>query len=469
MNDDAKLQLQAADDNPWYCLATVHGEQNEKLEDHFPSLDEKNRVTWNRWMAAGMSAEQRAVFLKEGFDAFELVPFSEQERAEFLVAFAKRTNAEPPNPKDKIDFHGVRFQRPFFFSVLIFLTDALFDGAIFVSKAFFLKTAFSGSASFNKTAFSDSALFSDATFKRSASFGDAAISSASFYKARFSGDAFFSNATFTSGAIFSGAVFSRSAFFMGVTFPPVTRFTDVAFCSTAYFHNATFGIEANFSKARFATDAFFKRAVFAGTADFTSCEFKSLIDFSGAKFESRVPIFFDSKLREAILWGQSTWPPPPKDTGAAQLQAVAYERLKSEMERLKRHREEQYFFAKELRALRELEPPYSPLRALDFAYDYFGGYGQSVGRPMFWLGALFAAGAGFFALTPTNKGSPLSFNDAAGFSATNLISLLPFRPDRELIEHLSTSAKIFGDIQSILGGVLLFLLAVALRNRFRTK
>jgi hypothetical protein len=465
-----KQQLQAADDNPWYCLATLHGEQKEKLEDHSTHLEDKNRLAWNRWMAAGLLEEQRSALLKKGFVASELAPLSEEENTEFLATFAKRTNAAPPNPRDAIDFRSIRFQRSIFFSRFIFLASALFDGALFVNKAFFLKTEFLDGANFNTAAFSDSALFSDAAFTSFVIFTGAAFSSTTaFDRATFAGDAYFSKATFTKGVIFFRAAFSQHAFFMAVTFPPVTRFTEVVFSSAAFFQNATFGAEAHFDKVTFAADVFFQRAVFSGIADFTSCEFRSLTDFSGAKFESRVPTFFDSKLRQAVFWGRSTWPPPPKDIDSAQLQALAYECLKSEMERLKRFREQQYFFGKELRALRGLESPYSLLRVLDFAYACFGGYGLSVGRPLLSLVILFVIGAGYFILMPTSNGSPLSLSDAMGFSATNLISLLPFRPDKELTDHLSSSAKIFGDVQSILGGVLLFLFALALRNRFRTR
>jgi hypothetical protein len=91
MTDDAKPQLQPANENHWYCLATVYGEQAERDNRHLldENLAKKNRVAWNRWMAAALSDKQRAELVKKGFDASELAPLSEEEQTEFLQTFAK--------------------------------------------------------------------------------------------------------------------------------------------------------------------------------------------------------------------------------------------------------------------------------------------------------------------------------------------------------------------------------------------
>jgi hypothetical protein len=46
---------------------------------------------------------------------------------------------------------------------------------------------------------------------------------------------------------------------------------------------------------------------------------------------------------------------------------------------------------------------------------------------------------------------------------------LPYKPDKWISAHLSASAKWVGNAQAFLGLVLLFLLGLALRNRFRMK
>ena len=139
------------------------------------------------------------------------------------------------------------------------------------------------------------------------------------------------------------------------------------------------------------------------------------------------------------------------------------------IERLKQRADEQFFFAKELRARRELERRCSVLWLLNWAYEIFSGYGQSIGFPVFWLVALFAIGTDIFALAPMHKGVPLSYDVAAGLSLTNLLPLLPYKVDNDTIIHLWPIAKIIGNLQSLLGVILLFLLGLALRNRFRMK
>ncbi len=280
---------------------------------------------------------------------------------------------------------------------------------------------------------------------------------------------------------FSRLQFERPVHFGGFVFPSAD-FNEAVFSGYADFSNTTFFGYAGFREAVFFDDALFRRAVFSGhtffsratfsgatfsgDADFMSVEFKSHTLFVGAKFKTNVPDFRDAILREATEWDCAKWPPPPKDKDKAQRQVYAYERLKLEMERLKKHADEQFFFAKELRARRALEPRGSLQWLLNYAYDISSGYGQSVGWPIFWLVVLFALGADFFALAPVHGGAPLAYDVAVGLSVTNLFSLLPYKPK---LEELSPAAKIIGDLQSVLGLVLLFLLGLGLRNRFRMK
>ncbi len=441
MSEEEKPQLQPANENPWYCLATVYGEQEESigrpLARFDKSLDSKNRAAWNRWIAPALSDEQHAELINKGFDASELVPLSEEEQTEFLKVYAERTNAELPNPKKEgISFRDVLFEQPISFRGFVF-PMAPFTRAEFHSKADFRKAAFFGLA-----------IFDDATF----------CSVAYFTEAYFYPGAFFNRVTFS-----GFADFNKTAFFES------TLFYEAAFSSTAYFKGTVFLNDVFFKGATFSGETTFGGAEFSGVADFGSCEFKSQTWFSRANFKSRVPVFYDTKLREGTDWGLSKWPQAPKDTEDAGAQVFAYGRLKAEMDRLNRPLDAQFFFARELRAHRELEKRYSPQRVLNFAYQILGMYGTSAELPMFWLLVLFLLGFGFFALVPVYKGAPLGYDEAAGVSFTNLISFLPYKPNKDIIEGLSPIAKIIGNLQSLLGVILLFLLGLALRNRFRMK
>jgi uncharacterized protein YjbI with pentapeptide repeats len=441
MSDEEKPRLKPANENPWYCLATVYGEQKESvgrpLAIFDKSLDNRNRAAWNRWVAPALPDEQRAELIKKGFDASELIPLSQNEQTEFLKVYAERTNAALPDPKKEgISFRDVLFEQPISFRGFVF-PMAPFTRAEFHSKADFSKAAFFGLAIFDDSTFSSVAYFTEAYFRPGAFFN----------RVKFSGFADFNKTAFFESALFFEATFS----------------------STAYFRETAFSSDVFFKGAKFSGETTFGAAEFSGDADFGSCEFKSQTRFSRAKFTSRVPVFYDTKLREGTDWGLSTWPPPPKDHKDAQAQVFAYGRLKAEMDRLNRPLDAQIFFAKELRAHRELEKRYSPQRALNFLYQIFSFYGASAELPMLWLLVLFLLGFGFFALIPVYKGAPLSYDEAAGLSFTNLISFLPYKPNKDIIEGLSPFAKIIGDLQSFLGVLLLFLLGLALRNRFRMK
>ena len=172
-------------------------------------------------------------------------------------------------------------------------------------------------------------------------------------------------------------------------------------------------------------------------------------------------------MHEATEWHGVYWPSAPQNTATAQDQVYAYERLKLEMERLKKHEDEQFFFREELRARRGLTSPWSGAWLLNYLYEVLSDYGQSLSRPLLWLFSVFAVGFSFFAVAPVFYGARMTVAHAALISFANIFSFLPIT--REVIAGLSGAAKIIGAIQSIVAALLLFLLGMALRNRFRMK
>jgi hypothetical protein len=290
----------------------------------------------------------------------------------------------------------------------------------------------------------------------------------------------FERVEFARPVIFAWFVFAHRADFWSAAFSGDASFHQAAFSGDAYFFQAAFSGDAYFLQAAFSGDAIFSGAAFSGFASFLGTAFSGEASFIGAKFESRTsfahakflkfaPDFRDAKLPEATEWHRATWPPPPQNKIAAQRQVYAYEKLKAEMERLKKHADEQFFFALELRARRALEPFLSLKWPLYFAYEKFGGYGQSVARPLISLAVVWAAGAGLFALLPAAAGWPLDYEDAARLSLVNLIPFLPYKPGEEVMKHLDAWVEWFGILQAISGAVLLFLFGLALRNMFRMK
>jgi hypothetical protein len=416
MSDADKPEGRQGNDNPWYCLATLHGEQAGRplnLELHA-----KNRRAWNRWIAGALSDEQRAELVKKGFPTqkgMELAPLSPEEKSAFFSAFAARTGREnglPPEPAYGADFSHTHFDR-----------KAVFDGFLF--KA--LTPGSFGDANFSAATFSSDASFRSATFSGIANFGPAT----------FSGEADFSAATFSGYAIFVSATFS----------------------GLAKFGAATFG------------DAHFRSATFSGHVDFVDAKFAAFTTFADAGFETFVPDFRGATMHEATEWHGVSWPKPPRDKDAAQAQIYAYERLKQEMERLKKHEDEQQFFRRELRARRGLVP-WSGEWLLNVIYEASSDYGLSINRPLLRLFWLFALGSSILTETPAFNNAPMTIANAAKHSFANIFPFLPLKQDIIAVDKvavLSPAAQIIAVAQSLLGPLLPFLLGLALRNRFRMK
>lgn len=429
MSDAVKPGLRLANDNPWYCLATLYGEQPARGANEWKwdeDLAAKKRMAWNRWIAGALSNEQRADLVGEGFPEPELVPLTPTEKSAFCSAFASRTGREKealPDAAGIVDFAHIHFDVALVFNGFLCAGDADFRSATFSGYADFHSATFSGYASFHSATFSEGVSFDSATFSRHAHFGSVMFSRlAHFRSATFSGDANFGSATFRY-ADFGSATFSE-----GVSFG-----------------SATFLVYASFGSATFSGDADFGSATFSKSTNFINGEFNAGTIFAAAWFETGVPDFRGAKMYEATEWHGVSWPPSPEDKSAAQDQVYAYERLKQEMERLKKHEDEQSFFRKELRARRGLVPFGSGAWLLNYAYEALSDYGQSIGKPLLWLFGLFAFGIAIFAGTAVFHGMYMTLSSAAGLSFANIFSFLPIKRETmtsEMITCLSSVAQI---------------------------
>jgi uncharacterized protein YjbI with pentapeptide repeats len=464
MSDAEKPELRRANDNPWYCLATLYGEQAAP-GDLDKDLAAKNRVAWNRWMAGALSGEQRADLVRNGFSESELVPLAPAEKTAFCNAFASRTGRGetwPPDPADVVDFTHTHFNNVVIFGGFLYVAKVDFSSAMFADRADFGSATFAGHADFESATFSGYADFESATFS----------SNADFKSATFSGYANFESATFSSYAHFRSAMFSGYANFKSATFSVLVDFRLVKFSGYTNFVSATFSGATYFGSAMFSGYANFKSVTFSEGANFINAEFTANTVFAHVLFGTAVPDFRGAQMHEATEWHGVQWPSAPQDKDTAQAQVYAYERLKQEMERLKKHEDEQFFFRKELRARRGLLSPWSGAWHLNCAYEVSSDYGQSIAKPFLWLLGLFAIGAAFFAGTPVFNGARMPIARAAGLSFANIFSFLPIKREimtAEMIEGLSSAAQIVGVVQSLLGLVLLFLLGLALRSRFRMR
>jgi uncharacterized protein YjbI with pentapeptide repeats len=427
----------------------------------------------------------------------------------------------------RADFKGVTFSgRPIFrgatFSDLVDFMDATFFGITDFTGATFSDQANFKNAKFTSGTATDGADFKGVTFGVWADFTHTTFSgAATFRDATFSGVADFTGTTFFNEAIFTRATFFGLAFFTRETFSGVSVFTGATFFGPALFTGGTFSGSANFTDATFAGAADFTGGTFFQTAHFRRVTFQSLIlfvnaemknqtSFEAATFISKPPLFFGAKLHEGTAWHDVNWPAPPKDGSEARKFVEAYERLKLEMDRLKKHEDELDFFAQELQSRcvqygnwkpvtklkifpeirirpknRKLfgwpvtSPPftirartiplYRPAQGLPIAlYGTLCDYGRSYVRPLWGLLVTIATGIPLF----WPHFGLAHVGQAVSISLANTFGAFGFRKDfidPKLIECLPGMLKVVAGLQTIFGTALLFLLGLAIRNRFRMK
>lgn len=268
MADVAHEPRISAENNPWYLLATLHGEPSS-VDDE---LAIKNRVTWNRWIAAKIPDDVKASLLEAArYSADELTPLPEEERRDIQ----SKIGNDVPN---ETDFSDLEFKKPFFAAGFFFPENTNFSGATFSEEANFDMATFHKSATFVRSTFSGHASFSSVTFSQAADF-----SRANFWQI-----ANFVRATFSEFAGFVSATFGEDARFVSVTFSGPTRFESATFHQEAVFGGATFSDDANFERTTFYEYAGFRSATFSGfAAGFRSATFFRVADFERATFWGR--------------------------------------------------------------------------------------------------------------------------------------------------------------------------------------
>ena len=520
MNEAAKPELKQANDNPWYCLATLYGEWDDDLGLNTDTA-ERNRKAWNLWYGAQLTPDLVNKHMQNGISNHEMSTSPQNELTQLIRDFKTRIGSKDlsmPDPKSMPDFTATQFDRSVQFAGYIFpyganfdsttfsghalfkstsfTANALFKSAVFKKSASFELARFSGDASFELVAFSNETCFDSAIFRGFALFKLATFQGNAKFESTtlFSGDATFESATFTANAFFKSAVFEKSAFFELATFSGdanfdstkfygftsftdaifsnESHFTSVTFSGDAMFESATFTGHTNFESATFWNNAIFGKATFSDKVIYRNSTFLSLTSFDTASFNLNVPDFRGAKLHEATEWHRAQWPPPPKNIQNAKEQVYdqvyAYERLKQEMERLKKHEDEQAFFRRELRARRELYSLWSMERFFDFLYEFLSNYGHSTKKPLLWLLASLILWS-FVFLVPDITGMCMTILEAVSLSFANLFLIFPIHNVITPTLVFSSTAKIIVVVESFSGTLLLFLLGVALRNQFRMR
>ena len=450
-----------AKDNPCYRLATLYG-QPAKRDDE---IAVKNRVTWNRWMASHITDATRASLLEaRRWSAEELTPLSKGE----LQDIQSTIGQDIPNA---IDLSNTDFDRSFFSRGFVFPEFCNFAGAIFRALADFRGTAFVGASDFRGVTFARASIFYGATFGAHTNFDHATFAGVTFSGATFTG-AYFGDVCIMGDAYFDFAIFSEDVDFRRARFSGSAVFRHAKFDTYAGFERTTFTGASNFRSVIFSGPATFDRATFSEDVSFVDADLKGQTLFTRTKF-TKPPAFFGATLHEGTVWRDAAWPKPPIEDWEAGRFVDAYERLKLEMDRLKRHGDELDFFIREMQCRRVLLGFWMGLPIA--VYGFLSDYGRSYFRPLSLLAATVLVGTFLFAVHLVGFSTPLLLDlphtrQALGISFTNTFGVLSrplIKPD--VLLELPDWLKAVSTIQTMLGIALLFLFGLGLRNRFRMK
>ena len=176
-------------------------------------------------------------------------------------------------------------------------------------------------------------------------------------------------------------------------------------------------------------------------------------------------------------WRKLSWPPKFSRVAEDKEDGAALRRLKEIAETNKDHQAALRFSADENRAKRWIETSWFG-SVLDMAFSAFSNYGQSILRPSFWLGLIFALSMYAYKAKQLPKLATDGWADwaqAALLSASNGLPFLPqsrdLREDALMALYGTTDPSLCVDLlmitQGALSFVFLFLIGLGLRNRFR--
>ena len=299
--------------------------------------------------------------------------------------------------------------------------------------------------------------FQGFTFPGDANFSVAKFKDAEFNEAVFKGNANFSEATFEVDAGFGWATFAGYAEFGGATFEREAGFDEATFEGKAGFGDVTFEGDARFYRATFEGDSRFDGATFAGSVDLNGSRFETVPDFRATNFEKHLTLHgIEVDFRR---------PADPAD-------ADRYRRLKDFAVAARDHEREQMFFAYELMAKRGYETRGLAL-VPNYLYGWLSGFGRSLWRPSIGLFVVWGTFGVLYSWIAVKDWSHIW--DGLLFSAAQLFPFLGASKGAladakaALFGNAALDAWVnaLGMIEGVLGVVFLFLIVLALRNRFR--
>lgn len=398
--------------------------------------------------------------------------------AKFLMA-ARFAGTRFSSARTSVDFREAEFGRPFDraprsdgavpderevgtseFTRAIFNYFTLFNGARFHHNLEFRETVFNANVSFHGTHCFSAARFEDTTFKAGAAFGATRfLGTTEFFGNRFVGHAGFAGACFARGCRFSGGIFDAHAHFTDAQFEDDSAFTSLEFNGHVRFEGTRFGKTARSTACQ---------------VDFSGSAFHKPVSFRGAHFVTRYPILAGTLLHERVFFSDTPrlWPKVgalgrelKRGTVPLGLAKESCSVIRHSLANQGLPEAAHFFFRREMRfAMRDAHW----LRKVPYLlYWILSDFGHSIVRPSLGLLALF--GLSWLALSTcpstSGDGCPEPWQHALLNTVGIFASARQYYPECG-VEGLK---PILSTLQSITSFVLLFLLGLGLRQRFRLR
>lgn len=393
-------------------------------------------------------------------------------------------------------FCRTRFNKLADFRDVVFANVTDFEGVLFANRSRFDDAAFENTVYFRRAAFMETTVFDRSTFKVAAYFDYSKFLPIQGPKGSLFGGVGFRNSNFTEEVQFQGATFGVRTHFEGAKLKGRADFTAARFEEYAEFQRAEFDNMTNFSSAKFRKEVRFHDAIFRSTTDFHNAEFLQPPKFFGTDLHEDTSFHGISWRRAERCYAASWWSrmssiwskvasrSSEQNTGSDTVDAgsaiQAWDRLALMMSKLEKLPERHEFYRLRMRAQRRRDG-LGVLALMNWLFDVLCDYGWSVRRALFWW-FLHLVGVGLFIFTHANHSDSnivrvlldslaVSFSNAhVFFGLTSKGGYLYEARQRlaGLIEDASV-LSILGTIQTVVGPILLFLLLLTLRNRFRLR
>ena len=290
------------------------------------------------------------------------------------------------------------------------------------------------------------------------------------------------NHIFSEELNFNGAIFAQPISFTNCRFKRSVNFYKANFERAARFSGSKFLETVDFGNAQFRVAALFERVTFCGKIIFYWSENESnlLANFRKAIFKKMTPVFHGRNFHPAWDFHGVTWPKIPKRNGDKKTQdtiedtllyhITSYEYICTQAENIGQLELRKEMIRQELACRAELAEP-SFERYLRKAYGWICDHGTSIGRPALALlciwGFTFLAWRGWAAQEVAvttwdvlyhTGGRMVPFVGGHAYVEEHTLKALRAAP--HVLHFLSAMA-------AILSPFLLFLMALALRLKFR--